>query len=413
VTSASVSAAALSSEAGLAEASVSGEAGVTAASVSVEEPVSPPVPGLDSELRWEPGLGKLSGVGYDQVLVSRILSEARRDVLEELERIFAERRRTGYGPLYDLLADYPFREGKGLRPAICLAACRAVGGRTEQALGSATALELFHNAFLVHDDVEDGSEFRRGTVTMLRARGVPVAVNVGDATNVLALGPLLENLQVIGVRKALLTLREVERMARESTEGQAIELAWIAERRFDLEDRDYVRMAYKKTCWYTVIAPLRVGVICGSPPGPEAPLPQELSLLTELGFLAGIAFQIQDDLLNLEAEEVLYGKENAGDLWEGKRTVMLLHFVRTAPEPLRTRALRVLETDRAAKRAEDIAWLLEAMVEAGSLEHGRRVAREYCERALEADVRALERAEDNDDRRFLREMLKYVIERVK
>src|SRR5215813_15249374 len=109
-------------------------------------------------------------MGYDVELVSRTLAQARQDVQIELERIFAERRRTGYGPLYDLLADYPFREGKGLRPAICFAACRAVGGRTEQALLSATALELFHNAFLVHDDVEDGSEFRRGKPTMLQLR---------------------------------------------------------------------------------------------------------------------------------------------------------------------------------------------------------------------------------------------------
>jgi Polyprenyl synthetase len=101
-------------------------------------------------------------VPYDDALVSRVLAEARADVQAELERVFARRRRTGYGPLYDLLADYPFREGKGLRPATCFAACRAVGGRTEQALLSATALELFHNAFLVHDDVEDGSQFRRG-----------------------------------------------------------------------------------------------------------------------------------------------------------------------------------------------------------------------------------------------------------
>jgi SAM-dependent methyltransferase len=101
-------------------------------------------------------------VPYDDALVSRVLAEARADVQAELERVFARRRRTGYGPLYNLLADYPFREGKGLRPATCFAACRAVGGRTEQALLSATALELFHNAFLVHDDVEDGSQFRRG-----------------------------------------------------------------------------------------------------------------------------------------------------------------------------------------------------------------------------------------------------------
>src|SRR5260370_18030972 len=72
----------------------------------------------------------------------------------------------------------------------------------------------------------------------------------------MAIAVLLENLTTIGVRKALLVLREFERMARESVEGQAIELAWIADDRFDLSDRDYVRMAYKKTCWYTVIAPL-------------------------------------------------------------------------------------------------------------------------------------------------------------
>ena len=143
-------------------------------------------------------------MGYDVEFVSRTLARARQDVQAELERIFAERRRTGYGPLYDLLADYPFREGKGLRPAICFAACRAAGGRTEQALLSATALELFHNAFLVHDDVEDGSEFRRGKITMHRSHGVPVAVNVGDATNVLAVGVLLRNPERLGLRKALL-----------------------------------------------------------------------------------------------------------------------------------------------------------------------------------------------------------------
>ncbi len=352
-------------------------------------------------------------MGYDVELVSRTLTQARQDVLAELERIFAERRRTGYGPLYDLLADYPFREGKGLRPAICFAACRAAGGRTGQALLSATALELFHNAFLVHDDVEDGSQFRRGKVTMLQAQGVPVAINVGDATNVLALEPLLGNTARIGVRKALLVFREVERMARESAEGQAIELGWITDGRFDLSDRDYIRMAYKKTCWYTVIAPLRIGVICGSPPGPFAPLEDELTQLIELGFLAGIAFQIHDDLLNLEADENLYGKETSGDLWEGKRTIMLLHFIRTAGKVDRERALEILRTPRTDKRREDVTWLLRAMVAAGSLKYGRSVAVEYCERALEADARGLPFLLENDDRRFLREMLRYIIDRAK
>ncbi len=350
---------------------------------------------------------------HDSVLVGRVLSEARLEVQAELERLFAIRRKTGYGPLYELLADYPFREGKGLRPAILFAACRAAGGETEQALQSATALELFHNAFLVHDDVEDGSHFRRGKVTLFEAHGVPVAVNVGDATNVLALEVLLNNTMRLGVRKALQILREIERMARESVEGQAIELGWIAEDRFDLEDRDYVRMAYKKTCWYTVIAPLRIGVICGSPPGPLAPLQEELTPLVELGFLAGIAFQIVDDLLNLEADEALYGKETSGDLWEGKRTVMLLHFLRTARTTQRRRALRLLRTSRSAKQAAEVGWLLQAMRAAGSLDHGRKLAIQYSERALELDARGFPFLKDNEDRRFLREMLRYVIDRAK
>jgi geranylgeranyl diphosphate synthase type II len=352
-------------------------------------------------------------MAYDEALVSGVLTDARAAVRDELARLFERRRETGYGPLYNLLSDYPFREGKGLRPAICFAACRAAGGSTEQALTSAAALELFHNAFLVHDDVEDGSRFRRGQVTLFEAHGVPIAVNVGDATNVLALGLLLRNTETLGVRKTLLILREVERMSRESVEGQAIELDWIRDGIFNLEDRDYVRMAYKKTCWYTVIAPLRIGVICGSPPGPEAALDGELAPLIELGHLAGIAFQISDDLLNLEADESLYGKEISGDLWEGKRTVMLLHFIRTAKGATRTRALRVLRMARTAKSAADVAWLLRAMREAGSLEHGRAMAAEFSERALEMEAAGLPFLHDTDDRRFLREMLSYVIDRLK
>jgi geranylgeranyl diphosphate synthase type II len=350
---------------------------------------------------------------HDDELVGTILAKARADVLTELELVFARRRETGYGPLYDLLADYPFREGKGLRPAICFAACRASGGLTEQALLSATALELFHNAFLVHDDIEDGSQFRRGRVTLFEKHGAPIAINVGDATNVLAMELLLANTDSIGVRKALLVLREVERMARESSEGQAIELGWIQGGRFDLSDRDYVRMAYKKTCWYTVTAPLRIGVICGSAPGPLAPLDEDLRPLIELGFKAGIAFQIHDDLLNLEADEALYGKETAGDLWEGKRTVMLLHFMRTIRGAGRTKALRILRTSRRQKSHADVAWVFDAMRDAGSLDHGRRLALEYSEAALACEEDRLPFPGDTDDRRFLREMLRYVIERVK
>jgi geranylgeranyl diphosphate synthase, type II len=346
-------------------------------------------------------------------LIPQVLERARDAVREALTQLIGELRETGYGPLYDQLADYPFREGKGLRPAICFAACRAMGGNDHQAVTAAAALELFHNGALLHDDIEDVSEFRRGRDTLFRKHGVPVAINVGDATNVLSLSLLLRNVEQLGVRKALQILREVERMSRESVEGQAIELDWIRQQTFDLDDQDYVRMAYKKTCWYTVIAPLRIGVICGSPPGPGAPLEEELAGLIELGALAGIAFQIHDDLLNLEADEGLYGKEISGDLFEGKRTVMLLHFVRTARPRVRERALRLLRRPRPRKTAQAIAWLHGAMRDNGSLEHGRRLAADYSRRALALEPQALAFVPENEDRRFLREMLRYVIDRLK
>jgi geranylgeranyl diphosphate synthase, type II len=284
---------------------------------------------------------------------------------------------------------------------------------TAQASTSAAALELFHNAFLVHDDIEDVSEFRRGEVTLFARHGVPIAINVGDATNVLAMGFLLDNTETLGVRKALLVFREVERMARESVEGQAIELDWIRGGVFDLADRDYVRMAYKKTCWYTVIAPLRVGVTCGSGPGVDAPLDEDLLPLIELGHFAGIAFQISDDLLNLEADQAHYGKERAGDLWEGKRTIMLLHFIRGASKATREKALAILNAPRNQKSEDDVLWLLRAMTEAGSLEYGRRLAKQYSERAHALDARGLPLWRDNEDRLFLREMLRYVVDRLK
>lgn len=346
-------------------------------------------------------------------MVDKILAEARELVQQEITSAVKGNRLTGYGPLYDLVEDYPFREGKGLRPAICVAAARAAGGRVDQVQPSAAALELLHNAFLVHDDIEDASEFRRGAITMLKEQGAAVAVNVGDATMVLALRMLLANTARIGVHKALLVLAEVERMSRESVEGQAIELDWINRGTCELTDDDYIRMVHKKTCWYTVVAPLRIGVICGHDAGVGFPLAEELVALTELGHFAGVAFQICDDLLNLEADPDIYGKESAGDLWEGKRTVMLLHFLRTASVTARRRAVRLIRTPRQEKQTADVAWLHAAMRDAGSFKHGRRLAVDYSDRALEADDRATMALVDGPDRRFLREMLRYVVERVK
>jgi geranylgeranyl diphosphate synthase type II len=250
--------------------------------------------------------------------------------------------------LYDLMLEYPLRAAKALRPALCVATCRALGGRLESVARSAAVLELYHNAFLIHDDVEDGSEQRRGRPTLHQAHGLPIAVNVGDAMLALTLPPLLDNMRLLGMGKALRILQVIARMARESAEGQAIELEWIRRRCWRLADSDYVRMVYKKTSWYSFVAPVVVGAVVA---GAET---RTQVLLRKFAALLGIAFQIQDDALNLTGEGDAYGKEIAGDLWEGKHTLIIMHMMRTAAPRDRERAQTILlkprptQTDRAA-----------------------------------------------------------------
>jgi geranylgeranyl diphosphate synthase type II len=106
--------------------------------------------------------------------------------------------------LYDMVADYPRRGGRMLRPSLCIATARAFGASIDDAVHSAVGLELLHNAFLVHDDVEDESEERRGRPTLHAMHGVSVAVNVGDALALLGLRALIDNRAALGPRLTML-----------------------------------------------------------------------------------------------------------------------------------------------------------------------------------------------------------------
>ena len=139
-------------------------------------------------------------------------------VITEMDRIIAGKK--FQRNLAARIAEYPLRAGKALRPALCLATCQALGGKASDALPSAVALELYHNAFLVHDDIEDESTHRRGKPTIHQQYGLTIAINIGDALSVLAMTPLLANLRVIlDIGAQLARVNEIERMARESVEG--------------------------------------------------------------------------------------------------------------------------------------------------------------------------------------------------
>lgn len=353
---------------------------------------APPVAAADATN----GLGKIA-------VLQEYLASCRDLVGDQIRRIVPRNRYSKV--LYDLMLEYPLRLGKGFRPALCIASTRGQGGRLQDALRTAAILELYHNAFLVHDDVEDGSLLRRGQATLHARYGLPIAVNVGDAMFALCLQPLLDNTESLGLGKALAILETVARMARESAEGQAIELDWVRHHAWRLSDRAYCHMAFKKTCWYTFIAPLRIGGIIAGVSR------RRLSVLQRFGTYVGIAFQIQDDILNLTAEERLYGKEIGGDLWEGKHTLMLLHMMRTArPADLR-QAQRILQIPRDQKTSSQVEFLWDLMQRCGSVQYGLQFARHLATKGMHILDSDPQRIPESVHRDFLVGMVDYVVSR--
>jgi geranylgeranyl diphosphate synthase, type II len=378
------------------------------------------------------------------------LDDCRSLVTEEIRRIIpADRRYKSI--LYDLMLDYPLREGKALRPALCIATCRALGGKLESVVRSAAVLELYHNAFLIHDDIEDESLMRRGSPTLQRQHGVPVAVNVGDGMLALTLKPLLENIGVVGLGPALRILAAVSQMVQESVHGQAMELDWVRRSEWDIDEDDYVRMVVLKTGWYSFITPMIIG-------GIGAKLEQDrLDQLAEFARLLSVAFQIHDDVLNLAGEEVAYGKEIGGDLWEGKRTVVLLHLMRNATEsegrevrrilnlprprdpegpggvpPLSRELLqqlvdegqlteagraRLLEPAKGAflppKTVEEMELLMSLIERYGSLEYARQVARRWADDARAQLEKCGEWMIRSVHLSFLEDLVAYVFSRIR
>jgi geranylgeranyl diphosphate synthase type II len=307
--------------------------------------------------------------------------------------------------LYDLVGDYPRRGGRSFRPSLCIATARAFGAPMEMALRTAVSVEMIHNAMLIHDDIEDESEMRRGKRAMHMEEGVPIAINVGDFLALLAMRPLIDNRSLLGSDISLRILEETERMARESAEGQAFELGWRRDNVTDVTEADYLLMVLKKTCWLATIHPSRMGTLIGTRGAVD------LDFCIRFGFFLGAAFQIQDDLLNLDGDPQAYGKELNGDLQEGKRTLMLIHLLANCTEAERSRLSRMLGQPRNLRTSTDLLWVRERMNAHGSLDYARQVAHGLAGAAQHEFDCLFGYLPESRDKQFIQALPMWVIER--
>ena len=225
--------------------------------------------------------------------------------------------------------------GKRVRSVLLILSCEAVGGTAAQALNAAAAVEILHNFTLVHDDIMDNADARRGRPTVHKKWSVNDALLVGDVLLGAAYETLLET-----PGSAHRTLAAVlTKGLLDVCEGQALDLEF--EGRAEVSVKEYFRMIGKKTGSLIAAATELGGLVGGGTHG-------QVAALRRFGLRLGRAFQVRDDLLDVVGDPHDFGKTIGGDILEGKKTYLLLRAAERAEGDDRRLVGRVLRKEGSA-----------------------------------------------------------------
>jgi len=284
--------------------------------------------------------------------------------------------------------------GKMIRPALCVLTCEALGGEMESALDFAAAVELLHNALLVHDDIEDGDEMRRDQPALWVKYGIAHALNTGDYLLGAAYGAVLGTRGSAELKGKLITAFNDAFMR--TVEGQALDIRFRADPAFTLEK--YQRMVELKTGYYLAVGMVGGAMIAGA--SDEA-----IGRLWRFGTYAGPAFQVRDDVLDLTPGKGRGGKIGS-DIEEGKASILYAHALTTASPDDRRRLVHIMSLPRKSTAPEDLRWVMALYQKCGTPDFARRYSQERLALA-KAEIRALPLAKDE----LLTALTDYVIER--
>jgi len=213
--------------------------------------------------------------------------------------------------LYDPIRYVIGSEAKRIRPSLALLACNLFTDLIDGSINPALAIELFHNFTLLHDDIMDNSDLRRGHPSVHKKWNINIAILSGDAMLIKAYeyiskcpGSVLSEVLAVFNKTAL-----------EVCEGQQFDMDF--ESNTEVTVKDYLKMIELKTS-VLIAASLKIGAICGGAGERDS------DLLYQFGRNLGIAFQLQDDLLDVYADPVVFGKSMGGDIIANKKTYLLI-----------------------------------------------------------------------------------------
>lgn len=294
-----------------------------------------------------------------------------RDIDEQLQRLLSQqlKRVPDVPPLRPGISAQIASGGKRVRAALAVISCALFGEPEARGLEFAAAIEHLQNASLIHDDIADGDNERRNQKSMWVRHGIGQAVNIGDGFLPLVMLSILEAPYAEPVKLRLFQL--LAEYGLEMVEGQTLDLNLRAKTDVSLEE--YFDCTAKKTGALLSLATVGGAVIGG---GTE----EHLVLLREFSTLAGVAFQIRDDLLDLEGGK---GRRRGSDVLEGKRTILTVHAAQHAGRRRRAKLYAILDKPRAAKSPLEVRWVLNLYRELGTGEFADGIAAELLDKAAQ------------------------------
>ena len=287
--------------------------------------------------------------------------------------------------------------GKRLRPYMTIKACEAVGGRAEDAVPFAAAVEFLHNFTLVHDDVMDHDDLRRGKPTVHKVYGMPMAILAGDLLYAKVYEVIVRNRPSgMSPERLLESIDKITEATLLLCQGQALDISFP--RASDVTVDDYVYMVGAKTS-ALFRACAQVGALAGG--GSD----EQVNALGSFAWDAGVAFQIEDDILGVTADEETLGKPVGSDLREGKKTLINIHALENATEEQRKLLNRAFGVEGASH--EDIEAVVKTLEEVGSIAYAKNVADKYITRAF----KTLDVIPDTPAKAELKTLVEYFVKR--
>jgi octaprenyl-diphosphate synthase len=297
------------------------------------------------------------------LLTAKEIFDLVRDDLILVEEELARQSDAAFPPVSEITAYLLGGGGKRMRPALLLLSASYAGRKDRSAIRLAAVVELLHSATLIHDDVIDSADTRRGRPSANSKWGNHRSVLTGDWLYMQSFQMSLEerNFRILDI---LIDLTQ------KMVEGELIQLAKIG--RIDVTEEDALRLAtYKTACLFSGCA--RLGAVLGGLEGKEE------QALADYGRYAGLAFQLVDDLLDFTASAEQLGKPVLSDLKEGKVTLPLIYAMENGHRDARELVARVLEEKEfISVRPETIVTLVH---ESGALDRARNLAQDYAQRA--------------------------------